>query len=63
MGGPEKNFKEWMDLSLLPAYSKVAKYFHFTVYGASANVDGLTFKVFAPIPPALKGAESATSPR
>ena len=61
MAGPEKNFKDWLDVSLLPAYNKVAKYFHFTVYALSANVDGLTFKLFAPVPPALKGAQGAPS--
>ena len=63
MAGPERTFKEWMDFSLLPAYDKVAKYFHFTVYAGSANVDGLTLKIFTPIPPALKGAQSAGSAR
>ena len=56
MAGPEKNFKEWADVSLLPPFTKVARYFHFMVYGVSANVDGLTLKLFAPIPPALKGS-------
>jgi hypothetical protein len=52
--GPEKNLSEWMDFSLLPAFDKVAQYFYFTVYAGSANVDGLTLKVFAPTPPALR---------
>ena len=43
-----------MDFSLLPAFDKVAQYFYFTVYAGSANVDGLTLKVFAPTPPALR---------
>ncbi len=51
---PEKTFKDWLDYSLLPDYDKVAKYFHYTVYAGSANVDGLTFKFFSPAPPALK---------
>jgi hypothetical protein len=56
MAGPEKNLKEWADVSLLPPFNKVARYFHFMVYGVSANVEGLTLKLFAPIPPALKGS-------
>jgi len=52
--GPEATLKEWMDFSLLPAFDKVAQYFYFSVCAASANVDGLTLKVFAPAPPALR---------
>jgi hypothetical protein len=54
IAGPEQNLKAWMDFSLLPAFDKVAQYFYFSVYAGSANVDGLTLKVFAPIPPALR---------
>src|SRR5882724_7810125 len=54
VAGPGKLFKDWMDFSLLPAFDKVSKYFHFAVYGESATVDGLTLKVFAPVPPGLK---------
>jgi hypothetical protein len=43
-----------MDFSLLPDFDSLAKYFYFTVYGGSANVDGLSFKLFAPVPPGLK---------
>jgi len=52
--GPEKDLNAWMDFSLLPAFDKVAQYFYFDVYAGSANVDGLTLKVFSPIPPALR---------
>jgi len=51
---PGKMFKDWMDFSLLPSFDRVSKYFNFTVYGESATVDGLTFKIFAPVPPGLK---------
>ena len=47
-------FKDWMDFSLLPPFEQVAKYFSFSVYGVSANADGLTFKMFTPVPPPLK---------
>lgn len=53
--GPEENLRQWMDFSLLPAFDTVAQYFYFTVYAVSANVDGLTLKLFAPTPPALRG--------
>jgi hypothetical protein len=51
---PENSFKDWMDFSLLPPFEKIAKYFYFTVYSGSANVDGITFKIFTPVPPQLK---------
>jgi len=51
---PDKTIKEWMDFSLLPPYEKIAKYFYFTVYAGGSSVDGLTFKMFAPVPPALR---------
>jgi hypothetical protein len=44
---------DWLDFSLLPDYDQVAKYFSFTVYGASTSADGLTFKFFSPRPPQL----------
>jgi hypothetical protein len=53
IASPDKNIKEWMDFSLLPPYEKIAKYFYFTVYSGGSTVDGLTFKMFAPVPPAL----------
>ncbi len=54
IASPDKNIKEWMDFSLLPPYEKIAKYFYFTVYSGGSTVDGLTFKMFAPVPPALR---------
>jgi hypothetical protein len=54
IGSPDKNIKDWMDFSLLPPYEKIAKYFYFTVYSGGSTVDGLTFKMFAPAPPALR---------
>jgi hypothetical protein len=50
-GGP---FKDLMDFSLLPPFDKISKYFSFSVYTASANMDGLTFKMFVPVPPGLR---------
>jgi hypothetical protein len=52
--------KDWLDFSLLPPYEKIAKYFYFTVYSGSASADGLTFRMFAPVPPGLKNPEAAS---
>ena len=54
IAGPEGNLNEWMDFSLLPPFDKVAQYFYSTIYAGSANVDGLTLKLFTPVPPALR---------
>lgn len=47
-------FKDWADFSLLPSFDSVSKYFGMSVYTMSANVDGLLFKIFAPVPPGLR---------
>lgn len=52
--GPQKTFQEWMDFGLLPNFDQVAKYFGFTVYSGSANVDGILFKYFSPTPAEVK---------
>lgn len=51
---PAESLKAWFDYSLLPPFDAVSKYYHFIVYGGSANVDGMTIKIFAPVPPGLK---------
>jgi hypothetical protein len=51
---PVKALEGWMDYSLLPPFDRVSKYFSYSVYAVSANVDGLTYKLFAPVPPALR---------
>ena len=55
LGGVDKHFRGSMDFSLLPPFEKVAPYFSFATYTEAVNVEGLTFKFFAPIPPALRG--------
>jgi hypothetical protein len=60
---PEKSIRDWVDFSLLPSFDTVLKYFNFIVYGASASVDGLTLRIFAPAPPALKTNPPATLAR
>jgi hypothetical protein len=46
--------KDWLDLSLLPSFDRVSKYFYFSVYSGSASPEGLSFKEFSPTPPQLK---------
>ena len=47
------NFRNWMDFSLLPDYDQVSKYFFFSVFNGGATADGISFKAFAPRPPAV----------
>jgi hypothetical protein len=54
LAGQAIDLKGLMDYSLLPAFDKVEKYFSFTVYGGSANVDGLSFQTYSPVSPGLK---------
>jgi hypothetical protein len=54
VGGAGETFKEWFDVSLLPPFEKLAKYFTFSVYGGSATTEGLSFKMFEPVPPGLR---------
>jgi hypothetical protein len=49
-----KEVKEWLDFSLLPPFDKIARYFSISTYTISENVDGISFKMFAPTPPQLK---------
>ena len=58
--GAERHFKGWTDYSLVPPFDRVAQYFYFTVYAASASVDALTLTVFAPTPPALRSSSLPT---
>jgi hypothetical protein len=53
MAAVPKGLRDWMDFSLLPDYSQVSKYFFFSVFNGSTTTDGLSFKAFAPRPPAL----------
>jgi len=51
---PQQSILGWFDYSLLPPFEAVAKYYSFVVIGGSADVDGLTWKVFSPVPAELK---------
>jgi hypothetical protein len=44
----------WFDAGLLPPPALLKKYFHYTVYGSGATSNGITWKIFAPTPPALR---------
>jgi hypothetical protein len=57
--GASEELKDWFDLSLLPAYDKVAKYFYFSVYSGTATADGLRYKFFGPTPPQLRAGAAA----
>jgi hypothetical protein len=52
--GDENLLKDWVDVSLLPGYDKISKYFSFTVYAETPTAEGLSFKTFTPLPPQLK---------
>lgn len=50
---PEKKIKEWVDFSLLPSYDKIAKYYGIVVSAGQTSINGITFRVFAPVPSEL----------
>jgi hypothetical protein len=53
-GFGEVSLSEWLDFSLLPTGSKIAKYFDFTVYGAETDDRGISLKTFSPRQATLK---------
>ncbi len=46
--------KEWIDLSLLPPWERIAKFFSFTVMAGKTSNDGFRLGVFTPMPAGLK---------
>jgi hypothetical protein len=42
------------DFALLPAFDQVQRYYHFTVYSVSADADGFNYRMFSPLPSALR---------
>ncbi len=48
------NLNKYLDVSLLPPFEQIAKYFYLSVSSISASVDGLTYKQFTPTPPGAK---------
>lgn len=55
-----EGFHNWFDVSLLPPWDGVAKYFHDRVTSVSAGADGINYRFFTPTPPGLK--QRAASP-
>ena len=54
MPDTQKSYRQWMDYRLLPEFSRIAKYFNFSVYGGAATTDGFSVKLFTPTPPGLR---------
>ena len=54
VGGDAKTMTESFDLTLLPAYDKVAKYFYLNVNALGVTPDGINFKMFTPTPPPVR---------
>jgi hypothetical protein len=57
MGGMntgDTKFSDWVDLSLLPPFAQISKYFYFSVFAGRAAPEGIYFKSFSPAPPGLK---------
>jgi hypothetical protein len=54
MSTGDNKFSDWVDLSLLPPFGQISRYFYFSVYAGRATPDGIYFKSFAPVPPGLK---------
>jgi hypothetical protein len=53
-GGESKGLGEWFDLSLLPPFDRVSKYFGFNVSAINVSPGAITFKIFTPVPPQLR---------
>jgi hypothetical protein len=45
---------DWIDYGSLPPFEKIAKYFYYSLLTASSTPDGISFRISAPTPPALK---------
>ncbi|HZV33660.1 MAG TPA: hypothetical protein VFB72_03720, partial [Verrucomicrobiae bacterium] len=41
LGYGDVKSKDWVDVTLLPPYDKISKYFYFSVYGTSTTPDGI----------------------
>lgn len=50
----EADLKRWCDFELLPAYSQIEKFFHFTVFAGQASDAGFSLKFNSPKPPGLR---------
>lgn len=47
----KKRRAEWFDFTLLPEFTVIEKYFHFSVAGFVINEQGLNYKFYGPTPP------------
>jgi hypothetical protein len=54
IGSPSALAAGWIDYASLPPFEAIAKYFHYSLMSATATADGISFKMAAPNPPALK---------
>ncbi len=50
----KKRRAEWFDFALLPEFSAIEKYFHFSVGGFVVNEQGMNYKFYSPTPPKAK---------
>jgi|YelNatPaOPRAMG01_1025707.scaffolds.fasta_scaffold01182_4 hypothetical protein len=53
-GFDDKLLREWVDLSLLPPFDAIAKYFYISVSSGATTPQGILFRVFTPVPPKLR---------
>jgi hypothetical protein len=49
-----RGLREWIDVSLLPAFDKIARYFSFTIMSSDSSSEGLSYHAFAPTPSGVK---------
>jgi hypothetical protein len=49
-----KKFKEWVDLSMLPPWDKIGRFFAFTVMAGKTDAAGFRLSTFTPTPAGLK---------
>ena len=49
-----KSAQDMVDLSLLPEFGAISKYFGFTVQATTGTPEGISFKSFLPVPAGLK---------
>ena len=54
MADDPKQFKDWVDFSLLPPFEKIARYFNLNVVSGTVTGDGISLKTFTPTPPLMK---------
>ena len=54
MNQNEEEFREWVDLSLLPPFETIEKYFDYTVYSGAIEPEGVHIRAFTPKPRDLR---------